>query len=64
MLVTWSNGHVWEPLLLSQHPAYCDVDTSSAGGDMYFLCPVTQQDHSIEISCVFMGESFSKVWWP
>ena len=59
MLVTWSKGHVWEPLTLCQHLAYCGVDTSSAGGDMYFICHVTQQDHSVEMSCVFMGESSS-----
>ena len=57
MLVTWSEGHVWEPLKLCQHLAYCGVDTFSAGGDMYFICHVTQQDHSVEMSCVFMGES-------
>ena len=26
---------------------------------MYFICHVTQQDHSVEMSCVFMGESSS-----
>ena len=26
---------------------------------MHFICHVTQQDHSVEISCVFMGEGFS-----
>ena len=57
MLVTWSKGHVWEPLTLCQNLAYCGVDTSSAGRDMCFICHVTQQDHSIEISRVFMGES-------
>ena len=50
MLVTCSKGHVWEPLLLSQRRAYCGVDTSSPGGDMYFICHVTQQDHSVEMS--------------
>ena len=60
MLVTCSKGHVWEPLLLSQRRAYCGVDTSSPGGDMYFICHVTQQDHSVEMSCVFMGESPSQ----
>ena len=59
MLVTWSKGHAWEPLIVCQHLAYCGVDTSSAGGDMYFICHVTQQDHSVEMSCVFMGESSS-----
>ena len=59
MLVTCSKGHVWEPLLLSQRRAYCGVDTSSPGGDMYFICHVTQQDHSVEISYVFIGESCS-----
>ena len=34
MFVTLSKDHVWEPLLLSQHFAYCDVDTSSAAGDV------------------------------
>ena len=24
---------------------------------MYFICHVTQQDHTLEISCVFLGES-------
>ena len=33
-LVTWSKGHVWEPLTLCKHLAYCGVDTSSAGGTM------------------------------
>ena len=56
---TWSKCHVWEPLTLCQHLAYCGVDTSSTGGDMCFICHVTQQDHSVEISCVFMGESSS-----
>ena len=59
MLVTWSKGHIWEPLLLSQHLAYCGVDASSAGGDMYFICHVTQQDNSVEMPCVFMSESSS-----
>ena len=59
MLVTSSKGHVWEPLTLCQYLAYCGVDTSSAGGDMYFICHVTQQDHSVEMSYVFMGESSS-----
>ena len=57
MLVTWSKSHVWEPLTLCQHLAYCGVDTSSAGWDMYFICHVTQQDHSFEMSCVFTDES-------
>ena len=60
MLVTGSKAHVWEPLLLSQHFAYCGIETSSAGGDMYFICTVTQQDHSVEMSCGFMGESSSQ----
>ena len=70
MLVTWSKGHIWEPLTLCQHLTYCDVDTSSAVEDMYFTCHVTQKDHSFEMSCVFMGESSLphvtklKVWWP
>ena len=34
-------------------------DTFSAGGDIYLMCPLTQQDHSVEMSCVFMGESSS-----
>ena len=59
MLVTWSTGHVWEPLTLCQHLAYCGVDTSSAGGYTYFICHVSQQDHSAEMSCVFLGESSS-----
>ena len=59
MLVTWSKGHVWEPITLCQHLAYCGVDTSSADGDVYFICHVTQQDHSVEMSYIFMGESSS-----
>ena len=58
-MVTWSKGHVWEPLALCQHLAYCGVDTSSAGGDMYFIYHVTQQDCSFEIPYVFMAESSS-----
>ena len=27
---------------------------------MYFICHVTPQDHSIEVSSIFMGESFSQ----
>ena len=57
MSVTWSKGHVWEPVTLCHHLSYCGVDTSSAGGDIYFICHVTEQDHSVEMSCVFMGES-------
>ena len=57
MMVTRSKGHVWEPLALCQHLASWGLDTSSAGGDMFFICHVTQQHHSVEISCVFMGES-------
>ena len=53
MLVTWSKRRVWQLV-------YCGVDTSSADGDMYFICHVTQQDHSVEMSCVFMGESSSR----
>ena len=60
MLVTWSKDHVWEPLLLSQHLAYCGVDTFSAGGAMYFISRVIQQDPSVEMSCIFMGESSSQ----
>ena len=26
---------------------------------MYFICHVTQEDNSVEMSCVFMGESSS-----
>ena len=59
MLITWSKCHVWEPLILCQYLAYCGADTSFAGGDMYFICHVTQQDHSVEMSCIFMGESSS-----
>ena len=59
MLVTWSKDHVWEPLTLCQHFAYCCVGTSSIGGDMYFICHVTQQDLSVEMTCVFMGDSSS-----
>ena len=55
-LVIWSKGHVWEPLTLCHHLAYCGVDTSSAGEDMYFICHVTEQDHSVEMSSIFMGE--------
>ena len=59
MLVPWSKDHVWEPPTLCQHLAYCGVDTSSAGEDMYFICHVTQQDHSVEMPCKFMGDSSS-----
>ena len=24
---------------------------------MYFICHVAEQDHSVEITCLFMGES-------
>ena len=54
MLITRPKGHVWEPLTQSQHLACCCVDM---GGDMCFIFHVTQQDHSVEMSCVFMGES-------
>ena len=57
MLVTWSKGHVWEPLTLCQHLGYYGVDTSSADGDIYFSCHVTQQDYSFEMSCAFVGET-------
>ena len=57
MLVTWSKGHVWEPLALCHHLAYCGVDTFSAGRDIYFICHMTEQDHSVEISCISMGDS-------
>ena len=57
MLVTWSKGHVWEFLILCHHLVYYGVDTSSASGDTYFICHVTEQDHSVEMSCVFIGES-------
>ena len=54
-------GHLiegfWEPLTLCHHLAYCGVDTSSASGDMYFICHVTEQDHSVEMSCVYMSEN-------
>ena len=45
------------PLTLCQHLAYCGVHTSYAGEDMYFICHVTQQDNSAEMSRVFIGES-------
>ena len=25
---------------------------------MYFICHMTSQDHSVEMSCIYMGESF------
>ena len=56
----WDQIHVWEPFTLSQQLAYFGVHTSSAGGDMYFNCHVTPQDHSIEVSCMFMSESSSQ----
>ena len=56
--LTLSKGHVWEPLTLSQYLAYYGVDTSSAGRDMRFICHVIPQDDYVEMSCVFMGESF------
>ena len=59
MLVPWSRGHVSEPLALCQHFAYCGVNISSADGDMYFICHVTQKDHSLDMLWVFMGESSS-----
>ena len=55
MLVIDQKGHIWEPLTLYQHFAYYSVNTFSAGGDMYFICHVTQQDYSVEMSCVFMN---------
>ena len=58
-MVTWSKGHVWELLALCQHLAYCGVDTSLAGEDVYFIYHVTQQDRSFKMSCVFMAESSS-----
>ena len=69
-LVTWSKGHVWEPLTLSQQLPKWAVDAFSPAGDMYFVCHVTLQNHSVEMSCIFMGENFSqhvttlKLWWP
>ena len=60
MLITWSKGHVWEPLTISQHLVYCGVDTSSASGDMYFICHVNHKSHAGELSCVFVGESSSQ----
>ena len=59
MFLTWSKGHVWKFLTLCQHLAYCGVDTSSGCKDMYIICHLTQKDHSVEMSCVFMGESSS-----
>ena len=59
MLVTWSKGHVWEPLTLCKHLAYFGVDTSSACRIIYFICHVIQQDHFLKMSCVFMGDSSS-----
>ena len=59
MLLTWPKSHVWEPLTLCQHLTWCGVNTTSVGGDMYFICYVTQQDHSVEMSCVFVCESSS-----
>ena len=35
------------------------LDQPTAGGDTYFICHVTQQDHSVEMPCVLMGESSS-----
>ena len=60
MLMTWLKVHVWEPLTLSHHLTYCGLDTSSADVDIYFMCHVSQQDHSFEMSCVFLGESSSQ----
>ena len=52
--------HVWEPLTISQHLVYCGVDTSSDGGDMYFICHVNHKSHAGELSCLFVGESSSQ----
>ena len=57
MMVTRSKGHVCESLALCQHLASWGLDTYSAGGDMFFICHVKQQDRSVQISCVSMGES-------
>ena len=59
-LVTWSMGHVWEPLTLSQHLAWCSVYTSFVGGDMNFICHETPQDHSVEMPFISMGDSSSQ----
>ena len=32
----------------------CCVHTSSAGGDIYFTCHLTRQDHSVEILCIYI----------
>ena len=31
-----------------------------AGGDIHFICHVTPQYYPFEVSCIFMGESFSQ----
>ena len=53
-MVTWSKSHAWEDLTLTQHLALCGFDTSSAYEDMYFICHVTPQDHSVVLSFIFM----------
>ena len=60
MLVTLSKGHIWEPPTLRQHLALLSVRTSSAVGDICFIRHVTLQNHSIEGSCIFTGESYSQ----
>ena len=35
----------------------CGIDTSYEGRDVCFIRHMTPQDHSVEISCIYMGES-------
>ena len=52
-----TKGYIWEPLALIQQLVKFAVHISYSGGDMYFICHMTPQDHSIEVSCTFMGDS-------
>ena len=61
--VMWPNiGHLIKGSCLGASytklaPCLCCIHTSSAGGDIYFICHVTPQDHSVEMSWIHIGES-------
>ena len=66
LTVTWSHvGHLIKGSCLGASytksaPSLMWCQYHTKGGDMCFICHVPLQDHSVEMSCIFMGESSSQ----
>ena len=60
LMIERSSGFQGGSLKVSQHLSLLGVPRSSAIADMYFICHVTSQDQSIELSCKIMGRSSTR----